>query len=306
MDVVIRTPHGEAEITIARADKATVIADIVESVTGSASPPIADVDGRAILTTATIGGSGVVTGSVIDLGPPTRTAPNDAVVALVQIAGWGAGTRQALGPGTYRIGPGRRLHAADLDLAHVDKTAFELSIDGDGSATVTIGELGVRIDGIGIEGSAAWTAGILDVAGRSSSTAMSARSLIRRRGPTECHPAWWCSTVRHGLLGPRTRRLSPSPRWWMRPEIRARRRGVRAVRAMVRAPPASTRRLRSAAKSRRGAVPSASGSTTCSRMSRKRRSWLPRDPRACGRPGPTTTKRSGSRSASATSSGDQR
>ena len=29
MDVVIRTPHGEAEITIARAGEATAIADIV-------------------------------------------------------------------------------------------------------------------------------------------------------------------------------------------------------------------------------------------------------------------------------------
>ena len=166
MDVVIRTPHGEAEITIARAGEATAIADIVERVTGSASPPIADVDGRAVLTTATIGSSGVVTGSVIDLGATTRVAPQDTVLELVQVAGWGAGARQALGPGTYRVGPGRRVNAADLDLAHVDKIAFELSIDADGVALVTVEEHGVRIDGIGIEGSTKWSSGILDVAGR--------------------------------------------------------------------------------------------------------------------------------------------
>ncbi len=166
MDVVIRTPHGEAEITIARAGEATAIADIVERVTGSASPPIADVDGRAVLTTATIGSSGVVTGSVIDLGATTRAAPQDAVLELVQVAGWGAGARQPLGPGTYRVGPGRRVNAADLDLAHVDKIAFELSVDADGAAMVTVDEKGVRIDGIGIEGSTAWSTGILDVAGR--------------------------------------------------------------------------------------------------------------------------------------------
>ena len=152
MDVVIRTPHGEAEVTIARAGEATAIADIVERVTGSASPPIADVDGRAVLTTATIGGSGVVTGSVIDLGATTRPAPQDAMLDLVQVAGWGAGARQTLGPGTYRVGPGRRVNAADLDLAHVDKIAFELSVDADGAAMVTVDEQGVRIDGIGIEG----------------------------------------------------------------------------------------------------------------------------------------------------------
>jgi S-DNA-T family DNA segregation ATPase FtsK/SpoIIIE len=166
MDVVIRTPHGEAEITIARAGEAAAIADIVERVTGSASPPTADVDGRAILTTATIDGSGVFTGSVIDLGPSTRAAPPDAVLELVQVAGWGAGARQALGPGTYRVGPGRRINATDLDLAHVDKIAFEISIDTEAEAMVTVGDEEVRIDGVVIEGSAAWAGGILDVAGR--------------------------------------------------------------------------------------------------------------------------------------------
>ena len=166
MDVVIRTPHGEAEITIARAGDATALADVVERVTGSASPPTADVDGRAVLTTATLGSSGVVTGSVIDLGATPRAAPQDAVAELVQVAGWGAGARQTLGPGTYRVGPGRRVNAVDLDLAHVDKIAFELSVDADGKAMVTVDEQGVRIDGIGIEGSTAWSTGILDVAGR--------------------------------------------------------------------------------------------------------------------------------------------
>ena len=209
MDVVIRTPHGEAEITIARAGEVTAIADIVERVTGSASPPTADVDGRAVLTTATIGNSGVVTGSVIDLGATTRAAPQDAVLELVQVAGWGAGARQSLGPGTYRVGPGRRVNAADLDLAHVDKIAFELSVDADGAAIVTVDEQGVRIDGIGIEGSTAWSTGILDVGGRAfvldrsvgrrSSGAGDRRRAIRHRGvqpPAATGPSARAATAR--------------------------------------------------------------------------------------------------------------
>ncbi|HWM20976.1 MAG TPA: FtsK/SpoIIIE domain-containing protein, partial [Ilumatobacteraceae bacterium] len=166
MDVVIRTAHGEAEITIARAGEMTALAEIVERVTGSTSPPTADIDGRPVLTTTTIDDSGMISGSVIDIGPPTRTAPQDAVVELVQVAGWGAGARQPLGPGMYRIGPGRRVNATDLEIAHVDKIAFEISIDSDGSANVTVDEQAVRIDGIGVEGSAPWTAGVLDVSGR--------------------------------------------------------------------------------------------------------------------------------------------
>jgi S-DNA-T family DNA segregation ATPase FtsK/SpoIIIE len=166
MDVVIRTSHGEAEITIARAGDAIALADIIECVTGSASPPIADVDGRAVLTTTTLNASALLSGSVIDLGPPLRAPPNDAVLELVQVAGWGAGARQALGPGMYRVGPGRRVNAPDLDIAHVDKVAFELSIDSAGGAVVTVDEHAVRIDGIVVEGSAPWDAGILDVAGR--------------------------------------------------------------------------------------------------------------------------------------------
>ncbi len=214
MDVVIRTPHGEAEITIARAGEATAIADVVERVTGSASPPTADVDGRAVLTTATIGSSGVVTGSVIDLGATTRAAPQDAVLELVQVAGWGAGARQSLGPGTYRVGPGRRVNAADLDLAHVDKIAFELSVEADGAAIVTVDEQGVRIDGIGIEGSTAWSTGILDVSGRAFVLDRSTERSLRRRRP---------ALSRSGIVvfnrPPRPARASATPPLAVPPEL---------------------------------------------------------------------------------------
>ena len=103
MDVVIRTPHGEAEITIARAGEATAIADIVQRVTGSASPPVADVDGRAVHTKATIGSSGVVSGSVIDLGATPRAAPQDAVAELVQV---GSRSTPAARAGHLSGGPG--------------------------------------------------------------------------------------------------------------------------------------------------------------------------------------------------------
>ena len=217
MDVVIRTAHGEAEITITRVGEATALADIVERVTGSASPPTADVDGRPVLTTATIADSGIITGSVIDLGPPTRAAPQDTVLELVQVAGWGAGARQALGPGVYRIGPGRRINAADLEIAHVDKIAFEISIASDGAASVTVDEQAARIDGIGVKGSAPWATGILDVGGRAfelDRTIGRTDAPMRQTAPGTVRQRF-CSTVRHDRRGLPTCRRSPYQTAWI-------------------------------------------------------------------------------------------
>ena len=308
MDVVIRTAHGEAEITIARAGALTALADDRRAGDRQRVAADADIDGRPVLTTATIDDSGMITGSVIDsvrrLEPLRRTR----CVELVQVAGWGAGARQALGPGIYRVGPGRRVNATDLEVAHVDKIAFEISIDSDGSANVTVDEQAVRIDGIGVEGSAPWTAGILDVGGR----AFELDRTIGRTGPPRRdtaparQPARSCSTARRDQRRLRHRRRSPSPDGLdVLGEPARAPRHERRQRGDTRAP-TSTCTPRSAPSSWRGAAPSANGATTCSRTSREPSGWpVPRH-RGCGRHVPTTTTRSSSRSASATSTGDRR
>ena len=214
MDVVIRTPHGEAEITIARAGEATAIADIVERVTGSASPPIADVDGRAVLTTATIGSSGVVTGSVIDLGATTRAAPQDAVLELVQVAGWGAGARQAARAGHVS---GRARAGGSTPPTSISPTSTRSPSSSrstaDGVAMVTVDEQAVRIDGIGSRRARRRgpPASSTSPAGRSCSTAASDGTILRRRRSAPSHPASWCSTARRDRPERPRRRRSPSP-----------------------------------------------------------------------------------------------
>ena len=54
---------------------------------------------------------------------------SESDVDLVQIAGHGAGRISRLGPGRYRVGPGRRSSADELTLAPVEHTMFELVVE---------------------------------------------------------------------------------------------------------------------------------------------------------------------------------
>jgi S-DNA-T family DNA segregation ATPase FtsK/SpoIIIE len=168
VDVVIRTPHGDAEVRVAPVSPSTRLADVVEAVTGRVAPPVVDVDGRAVPATTSLHEAGVLVGSVIDVGAPGAATAEGAVIDIVQQAGWGTGTRAPLAPGTYRIGPGRRVNASELHQAPVDSVAVELEVAADGSVTVTPDHRTLRVDGIALErGSRArWTRGVLDVAGR--------------------------------------------------------------------------------------------------------------------------------------------
>jgi DNA segregation ATPase FtsK/SpoIIIE, S-DNA-T family len=168
MDVVIRTPHGDAEVRVGAHDPATRLVDVLEVVTGRSVPPVVDVDGRAVPSAAPLDDAGVLEGSVIDVGAGTGDGPDSAGVELVQIAGWGTGTRAALPSGTYRIGPGRRVNARELAAAPVDRVGFELRVAAGGAVTVTTGQDPVRLDGAVLEPGArvTWATGVVDVLGR--------------------------------------------------------------------------------------------------------------------------------------------
>ncbi len=162
----MRTPHGAADISIRAHAPTTTVHDLVRLVTGQAVPPVAELDGRAIDTSQTIAAAGVAMGSVIDTTASDLHA-TPAAVALLQLAGRGAGSVRPLAPGRYRLGPGRRINAGELDSAPVEITELELTVGDDGTVEAWPGYSGaVMIGGQRISGPTRWSGGMLAVDGR--------------------------------------------------------------------------------------------------------------------------------------------
>jgi S-DNA-T family DNA segregation ATPase FtsK/SpoIIIE len=172
MDVVIRSSQGEAEVTIAPLDLDATLAEVVEDVTGRPPPRVVYVDGRAVPSDTSLGTSGVLVGSVLDVGNEPVEPPRDAVVELVQLAGHGAGERLWLTPGQYKVGPGRRVHGGELVEATVDDTRFELRVAAGGTVEVRCDVQGAVLDGVpfgsgsGTDGFRPWRDQRLFVGGR--------------------------------------------------------------------------------------------------------------------------------------------
>jgi DNA segregation ATPase FtsK/SpoIIIE, S-DNA-T family len=169
MDVVVRTAHGEAELSVGTPGRGATLGDLVHHATGSVPPQLCTVDGRPRSTDTLLIDVGLLTGSVISTQDEPAEVPPDAVVELVQVAGRGAGCRVWLPPGRYLVGPGQRVNAADLGLAPVADGRFELDVDAAGVARAAGRSAGVRLDGaVLIEGagSDAWERGILETANR--------------------------------------------------------------------------------------------------------------------------------------------
>ncbi len=129
MDLVVRSPHGTADVSV-EADRVASLGDVVAEVTGQAVPGIVIVDDHVLPASTPLTDENVRVGSVVStvVGP---TEPLPAVtdgVQLVQHTGRGAGTIRTIAPGRYRIGPGRRMAAAELGEAPVEQAAFELLV----------------------------------------------------------------------------------------------------------------------------------------------------------------------------------
>ncbi|MEO1057821.1 MAG: hypothetical protein AAFY28_12985, partial [Actinomycetota bacterium] len=141
MELVVRTPHGDADVRVAAdalRDEPTV-ADVVADVTGQAAPRLVAVDDRPVESDRLLL-EVVRPGSVIDSDP--RPATQRATPAAVLSATSGPGSRRTfrLEPGRYRLGPGRRINAAELADAPVESAAVLIDISDDGRATVTPGD----------------------------------------------------------------------------------------------------------------------------------------------------------------------
>lgn len=167
MDLVVRTSHGEAEITLRLDGGSRTVGDVVERVTGRTAPTIVYVDGRAVPATSPLDTIELLVGSVISTDDETESTPRHAVAELAQIAGTGAGATAPLSPGRHVIGPGRRVSTDELGQAPVDEPVFEIDVGDEGTAVLTARRAG-RLDGEPLEVGRAipWRDEFLDVDGR--------------------------------------------------------------------------------------------------------------------------------------------
>ncbi len=139
MELIVRTAHGTADVSIDVHDRDVSLRDLIAAVTGQAAPTTALVDGRLTNAGDTVAACNVVAGSVIDTllhDADERTA--SPVTVLRQLSGPGAGRHVALSAGRYRIGPGRRQHATELSADATDTLAFNLDVTPS-SVTLTAG-----------------------------------------------------------------------------------------------------------------------------------------------------------------------
>jgi len=173
----VRTPHGDADVSIVSAPAGTTLGDVVVAATGQAMPRLVQVDDHVVDATTPLDDAGLLEGSIVTSEPMVAAVTSDADVDLVQIAGPGAGQISRLGPGRYRIGPGRRSSADELTLAPVEQTMFELVVEeaaGASAITVVAGQpdgatdstTDVLVDGIRVDHPTRWSNGTLSVAGR--------------------------------------------------------------------------------------------------------------------------------------------
>ena len=93
MDLVVRSPHGTADVTVETA-RVTSVGDVVAEVTGQAVPPIVVVDDRIVPASTPLSDENVRVGSVVSTvtTPDEQPAAPTTGVQLVQHAGRGAGT----------------------------------------------------------------------------------------------------------------------------------------------------------------------------------------------------------------------
>ena len=178
MDVVVRTPHGDADINIVAAPTDTTLAGLLRAVTGQAPPATASVDGRTVSTSGLVADLDLLIGSLIDTrpvpAPPIDGNDSAARVGFVQVTGRGAGIVRILHSGRYRVGSARRLHASEMESAPVETAAFELAVDSDGAVSVIPGPdvggaLGIYTPTLGnllLDRELPWAGGRLHVGGR--------------------------------------------------------------------------------------------------------------------------------------------
>src|SRR6187397_954855 len=104
MDLVVRSPHGDADVSVDTDLGTTTLGDIVAAVTGQAVPAIVVVDGRVLPASTPLADENVRVGSVLSTVSVDQDRAVDPAIHLLQQAGRGAGSIRPIGHGRYRIG----------------------------------------------------------------------------------------------------------------------------------------------------------------------------------------------------------
>jgi S-DNA-T family DNA segregation ATPase FtsK/SpoIIIE len=169
MDIVVRTPHGDADVSIVAHMPTTTLGDVIAAISGQAVPRLALIDGHAIDAATLLDDAGLVRGAVVTTEPARPTATSTTTIAVTQIAGPGAGRIVRLEPGRFRFGPGRRSSADELDSAPVDHTMFEVIVEPTAAAinvTIESDAADVALDGVALRASTRWSGGTLTAGSR--------------------------------------------------------------------------------------------------------------------------------------------
>ena len=119
MELVVRTPYGDADVDLVAHEDTARLLDLVQEVTGQAAPRVIRVDGRTLPAEVAVTDAGLVVGSVVDTTAGADSPPTGSRRRLVQLTDHGTGVERELVDGRYRVGPGRRLHAGELERAPV-------------------------------------------------------------------------------------------------------------------------------------------------------------------------------------------
>ena len=69
MDIVVRTPHGDADISIVRHGPDATLGDVIVAVTGQAVPRVARADDRIIDCSTLVDDVGLFIGSIVTTDP---------------------------------------------------------------------------------------------------------------------------------------------------------------------------------------------------------------------------------------------
>jgi hypothetical protein len=184
VDVSLRTPHGTADVQIVVSPPTATLRDLIAAITDQSAPGVVSVDGHAVETSTTLADGVVLWGSVIDSNPHALEPAIATSAALAQIAGPGAGRSHPLTPGRYRVGPGRRSNAEELDAAPVLETVMELVADAEGGISVeATGPAEVTLEGSTVQSSTNWSDGQIAIVGRRAFTIDRRPPQARRAGP---------------------------------------------------------------------------------------------------------------------------
>ncbi|HSL73429.1 MAG TPA: hypothetical protein VK853_03145 [Ilumatobacteraceae bacterium] len=139
MEIVVRTPHGSADVAVEYHAPRTTLGALISHVTGQAVPAVALVDGRTVSCAVRLDEAGLLVGSLIETDAPAPRSATRGEIVLGQVAGPGAGRTPILAPGRHRVGPGRRVRADELAAAPVDEVVLEIEVGPDAVATVEPG-----------------------------------------------------------------------------------------------------------------------------------------------------------------------